>query len=206
MAIASARGNSAGEQNPAYGLLQPFFARYFDMANQHVNDLLAWRQAVAIAESGYKRLDKGARKRFDAHIRLIMRLKEELYDLACAAGSVDICTHCGGQCCMNGKYHVSMLDLLAYHSAGIAPVIPAFEAAPFCPYGANSGCRMPPRFRAMTCLVFNCELVEDRMAAPHRDRFARGERLLRDAIRTAGTFMQQNVGRAALLVSGEQNF
>jgi hypothetical protein len=132
-----------------------------------------------------------------------MKLKEELFALSSATESARICRECGGRCCLNGKYHVSVLDLLAYRSVGVAPVVPDFGLAPRCPYGGPEGCLMPPRFRSMTCLIFNCDLIEDRMEQNSRKRFSACERELRDAVAMADGILTWRAGRALLLSCDE---
>jgi len=130
-----------------------------------------------------------------------MQVKQELFDLALAAGGSNICRSCGGKCCLNGKYHVSLLDMLAYRAAGVEPVLPDFEQRPLCPYGGSNGCLMEPRFRSITCLIFNCDLLEDRMDSESRQRFASVERNLRSTVARADELLGCRAGRALLLIS-----
>lgn len=200
MAIALERGNPAREQNPAYGLLQPIFIRNGERWG--VDDQQLWNRALAEAFRRYDKLAGDVRERLDGQIGEIMRLKQELYDLALTAGSPRLCRECGGKCCLNGKYHVTVLDLLAYRSAGSEPVVPDFSNAPFCPYGDPDGCLMPPPFRSMTCLLFNCDAIEERWGNDTRERFAARERALRDTIGEAERTLRYRAGRAALLSCG----
>jgi hypothetical protein len=128
-----------------------------------------------------------------------MRLKEELVGRTLGAGSAGICRQCGGECCLNGKYHVSVLDLLAYLSSGTEPVTPDFDAGPACPYSGADGCLMPPRFRPLTCVVFNCELVEERLDSDELTALYAAENRLRDAIAGASRIAGQRLERALLL-------
>jgi hypothetical protein len=187
------RGNPTREQNPAYGLLQPIFEW------NHVDDQQRWDQAVKAADSDYEGLDSATRAQLAVLIGQIMRLKEGLVDQVLAAGSASICRECAGQCCLNGKYHVSVLDLLAYRIEGAEPVVPDFTAVPACPYSGTAGCRMPPRFRPMTCVVFNCELVEERVGQDERAALCATENLLREAIAQANRVAGRRLDRALLL-------
>lgn len=164
-----------------------------------MEDHQTWRRVKEAAEASYDRLPAATRARLDELLDRVMGLKQELFDLSAAAGSARICRECGGRCCLNGKYHVSVLDLLAYRSAGAAPVVPDFGTAPLCPYGGSGGCLMPPRFRPLTCLIFNCDLVEDSMGEAGRDRFAACERELRGAVAMADELLACRTGRALLL-------
>lgn len=169
-----------------------------------MDDQQAWQRASAVAERNYRLLPAGTRSSLDGLIARIMGLKEELLGLALAAGSAAICRSCNGECCRKGKYHVSQLDLLAYLSVMTEAVVPDFSNTPFCPYGGTDGCLMAPRFRPLTCVIFNCELVEDRMGADDKIRFAAVERELRDTVGLAERLLGYRVARAALLSCGSQ--
>jgi hypothetical protein len=167
-----------------------------------VNDQNIWHRVVEDVDVMYDRLAADTRARLDAHLIHVMQLKQELFELSHAAGSSHVCKECGGACCLNGKYHVSVLDLLAYRSAKVEPVVPDFGNSPLCPYGGPDGCLMPPRFRSMTCLVFNCELIESRMGDREKERFEMLEHALRTAIHGAEDMLKFRAGRAALLCHG----
>ncbi|HEY4744455.1 MAG TPA: hypothetical protein VIH45_07330 [Desulfuromonadaceae bacterium] len=164
-----------------------------------MSDQEQWDRAVKAAGSAYAQLPLETRGQLDGLIGQIMGIKEELVERTRAAGSASTCRTCAGQCCRNGKYHVSVLDLLAYCSSGTAPVVPDFGPGPVCPYSGESGCRMPPRFRPMTCVVFNCELIEDPMGPDERTALYAGEQRLRDAIARASRLTGQRLDRALLL-------
>jgi hypothetical protein len=188
-----AKGNPSREQNPAYGLLQPIFYR------NNVNDQQAWIQAVKIASDHYFQLPTMIRAELDVLINDIMRFKEQLSELALSSGSADICRTCGGKCCLNGKYHFSVLDLLAYRNTLLEPILPEFTAYQRCPYSCESGCLMPPRFRPMTCVVFNCELIENQMKPSQCEALYECEKQLREAIRQACRIAGRRLDRALLL-------
>ncbi len=164
-----------------------------------MEDHQIWSLAKEGADAAYDRLPDATRARLDGLLGRIMALKQELFSLSAAVGSSPICRECGGRCCLNGKYHVSVLDLMAYRSTGTVPPVPDFGMAPLCPYGGAEGCLMPPRFRSLTCLVFNCELVEERMGSTGRQRFSVAERELREAVAMAEKLLACRVGRPLLL-------
>ncbi len=164
-----------------------------------MTDQQRWDLAVEAAGSVYEHLAPETGAQLDTLIGQIMRLKEELVERALAAGSASICRTCAGRCCRNGKYHVSVLDLLAYRSSKTEPVVPEFSPGPACPYSGASGCRMPPRFRPMTCVVFNCELVEGPMEPDECTALYEKEKLLRDAIARANNLTGRRLDRALLL-------
>jgi len=168
-----------------------------------VDDQQKWQLAEKVALARYGRLPDDIAGCLDVIVSRIMRLKEELLELALAAGSAEICRSCGGECCLFGKYHVSVLDLLAYRIDRSEAVVPDFNSAPHCPYGGIDGCRMPPRFRPLTCVIFNCDAVEQRIGEDGRTRFAAAEQELRDAVRQAETLLGFRASRALLLSCDE---
>lgn len=167
-----------------------------------MNDTQSWEQAVRTVRDSYERFQPEARAELDGQIQRIMQLKEDLVGRTLEAGSAGTCRQCGGECCRYGKYHVSVLDLLAYISSGTEPVTPDFDRGPACPYSGAGGCLMPPRFRPMTCVIFNCELVEGQMGPGELTALHATEGRLRDAIALAGRIAGQRLDRA-LLLSGD---
>jgi hypothetical protein len=164
-----------------------------------MNDQQRWQRAGKAACLRYEQLPGDTGEGLEILVSRIMLLKEELLEQALAAGSASICRSCGGACCRNGKYHVSLLDLLAYRITRSEAVVPDFTKAPHCPYGGIGGCRMPPRFRPFTCVIFNCDAVEERMGADGRERFALAEQELRLAVKQVETLLGFRAGRALLL-------
>jgi hypothetical protein len=156
-----------------------------------LNDQALWEETASSVDSWYSALPANVRDELDGLIAEIMLLKQKLVDLATAAGSAEICRACGGECCLLGKYHFSVLDLLAYRKSGLDPVVPAFNNGPACPYSDSAGCLMLPCYRPATCVIFNCQLIEDRLSPDMRAALDRNEKALRDvlklACRTSGT-------------------
>lgn len=164
-----------------------------------MDDQQRWQLAGTVALARYGQLPAETVDRVERIVGRIMLLKEELLELALAAGSAALCRSCGGACCLFGKYHVSVLDLLAYRISRTEAVVPDFDSAPHCPYGGIDGCRMPPRFRPLTCVIFNCDAVEERMGDDQRTRCAVVEQELRDAVRQAESLLGFRASRALLL-------
>jgi len=164
-----------------------------------VNDQAAWEQAVATAGEWYSNLPSAARAELDGLLEEIMQLKERLVGLVTSSGSATTCRTCGGECCLLGKYHVSVLDVLAYRKTGVEPVSPDFSAGPACPYSDVSGCRMPPRYRPVTCVIFNCQLIEDRLTTVDREMLLEYEKRLRGTVNQAGHTSGTRLDRPLLL-------
>lgn len=164
-----------------------------------MKDQAVWEQAVASASEWYVGQPPAIRIELDVLLEDIIRLKQELVGLATSAGSAEVCRACGGECCLLGKYHVSVLDILAYRKAGVDPPAPGFDNSPACPYSDASGCLMQPCFRPATCVIFNCQQVEDRLPPAGREQFQACENMLRDTITRAGRISGTRLDRPLLL-------
>jgi hypothetical protein len=164
-----------------------------------VNDQAAWEQAVTTASNWYFGLPSGIRAEFDELLEEIMQLKQKLVELVTSSGSSSICRTCGGQCCLLGRYHVSVLDILAYRKTGVEPVIPDFTASQACPYSDVSGCLMLPRYRPVTCVIFNCLPIEDLLTAEGRQSLHEYENRLRATVARAGCIHDIRIDRPLLL-------
>jgi hypothetical protein len=164
-----------------------------------VNDQTIWGQAVATASTWYLGLPAGIRAELDGLLDEIMQLKESLVELVTSSGSSAICRTCGGECCLLGKYHLSVLDILAYRKAGAEPLIPVFSTSRVCPYSDASGCLLSPGYRPVTCVIFNCQLIEDRLTAMQRHTLLEYEGRLRVAVAHAGRIHDIRIDRPLLL-------
>jgi hypothetical protein len=164
----------------------------------HVNDQATWEQAVTAAGTSYTNLLSGTSQELERLIEEIMQLKQKLVEVVLSAGSTDICRSCGGECCRFGKYHVSVLDIMAYLKTGAQPIIPDFSNHPACPYSDVSGCTMAPGYRPMTCVVFNCQQVEEQLTSEQHETLRSYERELRDSITRAACITGIRLDRALL--------
>lgn len=164
-----------------------------------MNDQAAWEKALTAARCIHTGLKPPVSAEFNILVDAIIEIKKQLVEHAAAAGSSQICRECRGECCRHGKYHVSILDILAYLRCGAEPVTPDFSTHPECPYANSAGCTMPPGFRPMTCVVFNCELVEEKFTAAERATFKVLEQKLRQTIRTAEQLTALRLSRPLLL-------
>ena len=134
-----------------------------------MNDRDIWLRAVTAVAAEYRALPTALGSRVDEIADSIRRAKEELHRLAEEMRCAEICSSCGGECCVRGKSHVTVIDILAFLAAGKPLFEPAFGREA-CPYLDGSGCMMAPPYRPFNCVTFNCERV---------DEFYRRERELR---------------------------
>jgi hypothetical protein len=191
------RGNPIREQNPAYGLLQPKFLR-----ERPMNDREAWDRGVRFMEELHDRLPRDLRQQLGAVLADYRRCKGEMLALTLAAGSAGICRDCGGQCCLNGKYRFSGLDLLALLEQKAPVPTPDFTRKPLCPYGDAGGCRMEALFRPLDCVLFICEAIAFRLEEPAAHAVARLEQELRQGVRRAEALLGKRLGQPLLLAAG----
>lgn len=169
------------------------------MSNTALDDKQNWLHSVDSAQKKYDHLPTEVRCHLNIIIDEIMALKSRLLDLTLAAGSADVCRACGGKCCNNGKFHVSLLDLMAYLRTSAEPPVPDFEISPLCPYGCSEGCLMLPGFRSVTCVIFNCEQVEERLNESDQSIIRAFEVQLREKVLQAEQLLGFRVGRPLLL-------
>ena len=136
--------------------------------------------------------------------RLLARYRETKETFAAGIAEVDAasdCRHCGGQCCLNGKYRVNVLDSLACIAAAV-PTSADFSRKPDCPYGTESGCSMEPGLRPADCILFICDTI-DRKLSPHGRAFlAAQEQVLRECISEASNLTGSRMGTPLLLWAG----
>jgi hypothetical protein len=164
-----------------------------------VKDQAAWEQAVTACSGRYFGLLPGIRAELDVLLEEIMQSKAELVELVTSSGSSGICRSCGGECCRLGRYHVRVLDILAYRKTGVEPVIPHFTASPACPYADAAGCLMSACYRPVTCVIFNCQQIEDRLSAAERHSLHEYENRLRATVARAGRIHGIWIDRPLLL-------
>lgn len=118
------------------------------------------------------------RAELDAAARAVRHARRELHRLAEDRQSAAICASCGGKCCVRGKYHVTVADLLVFLAEGEPLIVPRFESG-LCPYLGDRGCMIEPSLRPFTCITFNCELVEGGWEPERIEAFYGRERELR---------------------------
>ena len=143
-----------------------------------MNDQDVWHAAVAAITGQYHRLPQPVRAMLREKGGAICSAKEELHRLAHEMGSSVICASCGGECCLRGKYHFTVADLLIYRSTNAELFEPRF-GRDFCPYLGDAGCLMQPSLRPFNCITFNCERVEGLWEPERIEEFYRRERELR---------------------------
>lgn len=136
-----------------------------------------WQRLAAATAAELAALPQAERTRLAADLAAIASLQEELQALFLVADGATTCAICRDSCCSRGKYHLTLVNLLAYLSAGETFPPPDFSCT--CPMLGDAGCRLPPQRRPFTCITFVCSAVEDRLNDGERQRFYVVERELR---------------------------
>jgi hypothetical protein len=124
-----------------------------------VTDQQLWSAAVERVRIDYQALPQALKLKLAGLSAEIMALKASHQSAAATAAADEICAECKGLCCRFGKHHFTVVDLLAYLSAGRELFIPSFDN-PVCPYHSGAGCLMEPSLRPFNCIIFICEQLE----------------------------------------------
>jgi hypothetical protein len=137
-----------------------------------------WNLVVAAVAAEHAALAP-ARKALVAELaEAVKGAKEALHAIGEGVCVGEICASCGGECCMTGKFHVTVVDILVYLAEGRALFTPDFGQGR-CPYLGERGCLMASSYRPFNCVTFNCERVEWLLEPHDKERFVLLERELR---------------------------
>ena len=138
--------------------------------------------------------------------QLLTRYRKAKDALAAVVAEVDaayVCRECGGQCCLNGKYRINVLDTLARIAAEI-PTSADFSQKPVCPYGTDDGCSMEPGLRPADCVLFICDAIDQKLSPQARLIIVEQEQLLRGCIQKASGLTGEHL-RTPLLLWARKN-
>jgi hypothetical protein len=124
-----------------------------------VTDLETWNLAVAAVTAEFAALPPARQSLVAEFAGAIKVGKEALHAVVEQVSASEICASCGGACCLTGKFHVTVVDLLVYLAEGRELFTPGFDLGR-CPYLGTQGCLMAPPYRPFNCVTFNCEQVE----------------------------------------------
>ena len=130
------------------------------------------------------------------------KAKEECSALVADVDAVAICGECAGQCCLNGKYRLNVLDALARTAAGV-PTPADFTRKPVCPYGGDAGCTMEPGLRPADCVLFICDAIDAKLSLQARKSLDVLEREVRECIQIASDLTGERMGTPLLLWGGK---
>ena len=128
--------------------------------------------------------------------------KEALAATVAEADAASVCSECGGQCCLNGKYRINVFDTLACIAAQI-PMPADFSQKPVCPYGTDAGCTMEPGLRPADCVLFICDAIDQKLSPQARSDFIAQEQALRECLHEASGLAGEHPGTPLLLWAGK---
>jgi hypothetical protein len=143
-----------------------------------MNDQQQWLAAVRAVADEFADLEPHVRAQVGELAGEIRSRKAQLHALVAEHDIAALCRECGGQCCALGRLHFTVVDLLAFLSAGEPLFTPEF-AAPDCPYLRAEACLMTPAFRPYNCVSFICEQVEALLTSAELADFYHQEQVLR---------------------------
>jgi len=166
------------------------------------DDIKLWNSIVSRIDGEWQVLPVDEKRWVTDHLRTIISLQEQLHELFLAVGGDECCRTCDGECCGHGRFHPTLVNVLACLLAGHPVPQPDFER--LCPYIAAAGCQFPPGLRPYNCISFICEAVEDRLDPEAKRAFYHLEGLIRAqyelfAARYAGSSLRGLLIRGQLL-------
>ena len=148
-----------------------------------LSDSSTWVRHEADIRRCRSGIDGDRRLRLEELLGSYRAVKTAMDAVTARVSGAAVCRDCGGLCCMNGKYRLSGMDVLAVLSTGVPLPEPRFERKPDCPYGDEQGCRFIPEFRPASCIQFICEQLESRLSPAETEELERLETVMRGLAR-----------------------
>ncbi|HEU0265388.1 MAG TPA: hypothetical protein VFR01_06630 [Geobacterales bacterium] len=142
-----------------------------------MTDLEKWQRGVTALTAEFQSLPALVVSRFQRLARQIIRCKMLIQAVSDSVEVGSLCQRCGGECCLRGKYHVTVIDLLVQLAAASPLPFPDF-ASGRCPYLSDHGCQMQAIHRPYPCITFNCDRIESLLESREIARFYRLSRRL----------------------------
>lgn len=167
-----------------------------------MNDRQLWDQGLHGVKSMLAGLPQVKMRQLTELLTNYRREKETLANVLLQVNSEITCRACAGQCCLNGKYRINVLDLLSL-CVEDKSLTPDFEQKPLCPYGTVSGCLMETRFRPADCILFICDDIDVHLSGSARSSLAAMERSLRNLLNDASRLLGVPIATPLLLWSEE---
>jgi len=163
-----------------------------------VDDRQLWHLGTMRLKELLTVLPAGAGLALTQLLQRYRKAKEALAAVVAEVDAVSVCRECGGQCCLNGKYRINVLDTLARTAAQI-PTAADFFQKPVCPFGTDVGCTMEPGLRPADCVSFICDAIDQKLSPQARSILAAQEQELQECIQLASTLAGENLGTPLLL-------
>jgi hypothetical protein len=163
-----------------------------------------WQEVVSRVAEEWEGLPYPEQVWATEHTLRIVNLQERLHQLFLDVGGAGICSDCNGDCCGHGKFHPTLVNLLACLITEQPFPEPEFDQ--YCPYLGVSGCQFPPGLRPYNCISFICEQIENRLDPDKVGEFYQLEKEIREqyelfASRYVGASMRGILTRGETLPS-----
>ena len=163
-----------------------------------MEDLQLWKLGAVRLKTLLSELSSEAVSALQRQLARYLEAKVAYAAVAAEVNAACLCQECGGECCMNGKYRLNVLDAAALIVADVS-VPAAFKQKPLCPYGTESGCSMESALRPADCVLFVCDAIDRKLSEQDRIKLAELERVVRDCINTASQLLGEPLGTPLLL-------
>jgi len=163
-----------------------------------VDDQQLWSLGIARLEALLAGLSPEARELLADLLSGYRKAKESLAAVVADLDAVTVCRECGGQCCQNGKYRMSVFDALA-RIGEKTPTSTDFTQKPVCPYGTETGCTMESGLRPADCVLFICDAIDRKLSPQARTILATQELFLRECIQKASSMTGERMATPLLI-------
>lgn len=163
-----------------------------------MDDVQLWKRGVMHLEDLAANLSVETGQQLTVLLARYRRVKETSAAAVAEVDAASICCDCKGQCCLNGKYRMSALDVLARMAAEI-PTAADFSRKPVCPYGTGAGCLMEPGLRPADCVLFICDAIDRKLTPQGRLLLAEQEQIMRQCIHDVSCLTGEELGTPLLL-------
>jgi hypothetical protein len=153
-----------------------------------VNDQKTWNLGLRSVEKLMSELSPSNRLQLRELLAVYRREKEQMAAVIHRIDAGAICGDCAGQCCLNGKYRMNVLDAVSQFDTGTT-VTPDFQQKPLCPYGTERGCLMKPDLRPVDCIQFICDSIDGLLQDAEKSVLLTREKNLQDCLRSTSRLL-----------------
>ncbi len=140
-------------------------------------ELDLWQDVVRRIDGEVRQLPVAERRWIADRLQKVGSLQERMHGCFTEADGEYICGTCQGACCLRGKNHFTLVNLLGFLLDSSYPPMPEFART--CPFLAEDGCTLESSRRPFNCISFLCESIEERLPEATRKNFYRLEGQLR---------------------------
>lgn len=136
-----------------------------------------WQQIVVAVQQELSCASEDERQWIEQQLANIHELQRQLQHLFIQADGFNQCQHCGGECCVLGNNHMTLVNLL---SGLLYDNLPAADFNRSCPFMNDHGCALAVETRPFNCVTFICERIEQQLSRQQLEQFYAMERQLRE--------------------------